>query len=902
MTVDQQKYQTFMQDMKIITPVYLVSIPSTTPGPENYSIGKTKHLWGVVDNYMQKIQNVKQGEYIVFFGARVGLSIYKLASSYFYDLSSVWNDDTYPHRVKLENDPILDFKDQEFSTYDMLEVLVDIGNNHYSNGQALGMALRGGGGIFRKLNDTEINNLIGIIDSKLTTAISPLDAAARKILDIYNGMDQNDKKNLNDARDEALKKYGNIFKKENINNLDIEDLKKFLDPQENRRWKLDRQKGNIEKNNTIQTIREGLSELLDENKDIQERLNDANEKLKNFGPTILTGILLFAYPDKYFVLNEPSFKALKKLELIDYPTEDKAFKNYKSVNQIVNELSKKTNLDLWTIDDILGKLKGKTTVEGQWWIEKTNVYTHTDPSIPRSCFSESLWSPQTSRDGKKIYDNMKQVNGGDKILHLLMDYDNLFAGVSIASGPCSTGLIIPKGHGVEKDTPGYIIYLNDYVDISDAKLYWVNIREKYIQEVIEILEKNEDLFYDKDLDLNQGKYLTKVPNEFIEIINNEYKEIYKTDLPHYKEENSELEIPYLSPEEQQLFNNFDKLLEKKNQIIFYGPAGTGKTYYALNYAKSKKHYQIITFHQSLSYEEFVEGIKPVVFENNHISYQVKDGLFKKYNFLAILLALKANEDKILPQINLEDLNEVIDYIEKGKNKSKIEEKYNDLKRSVWKYISSIGHDKLKTIFSDLDIPKVYLIIDEINRGNISKIFGELITLIEKDKRLSAKNMTLLKLPYSNEDFSVSPNFYIIGTMNTSDKSIALIDTALRRRFSFWEMRPDFEKLSENIEGLNLRDLLKKINNKIETELDKDHAIGQSYFIDAEGQSINSIEELYDVWYTEIIPHLEEMFYGNYDKIETILGKGNFYDPSHQLKILSDKKEDFINALKGILTS
>ncbi|MGC9124172.1 MAG: McrB family protein, partial [Thermoplasmata archaeon] len=368
----------------------------------------------------------------------------------------------------------------------------------------------------------------------------------------------------------------------------------------------------------------------------------------------------------------------------------------------------------------------------------------------------------------------------------------------------------------------------------------------------------------------------------------------------------------LSPKIKKFFDNLDELLEKKKQIIFYGPAGTGKTYFAINYAKNKEnhedHYKIITFHQSFSYEEFIEGIKPVV-SNNSINYKVKDGIFKRCNFLAILLALKANKDKISSFMNSNDLEDLINYLKNDETiNEEIEKRYDDFKKEVWKYIYKLNNEnKLKDIFNAPGIPKVILIIDEINRGNISKIFGELITLIENDKRLGAENMILLNLPYSNEPFSIAPNLYIIGTMNTSDKSIALIDTALRRRFYFWEMKPDYDEINKDIGGINLRDLLKNLNEKIEKELDKDHVLGHSYFMLEE----DSIEALYNTWYREIIPHLEEMFYGNYEKLSDVLGE-NFYKKNddkgiYQLKTFKDdeflsefNKEKFIEALKNIV--
>jgi len=161
-----------------------------------------------------------------------------------------------------------------------------------------------------------------------------------------------------------------------------------------------------------------------------------------------------------------------------------------------------------------------------------------------------------------------------------------------------------------------------------------------------------------------------------------------------------------------------------------------------------------------------------------------------------------------------------------------------------------------------------IFIDEINRGNIANIFGELITLIEPDKRKDRENTIEVTLPYSKELFSVPDNLYIIGTMNTADRSIEALDTALRRRFSFIEMSPDITLLKgKNIDGVKLDLLLETINLRIEKLIDKDHQIGHSYFLD-----INSINELKGVFRNKIMPLLQEYFFGNYNRIGLVLGK------------------------------
>ncbi|PKG24329.1 hypothetical protein CWS01_07740 [Niallia nealsonii] len=179
------------------------------------------------------------------------------------------------------------------------------------------------------------------------------------------------------------------------------------------------------------------------------------------------------------------------------------------------------------------------------------------------------------------------------------------------------------------------------------------------------------------------------------------------------------------------------------------------------------------------------------------------------------------------------------------------------------------------------------VIDEINRGNISKIFGELITLIETTKRLGKVEETTVKLPYSKTPFGVPSNVYIIGTMNSADRSIALMDTALRRRFSFVEMMPHEESLSGiKIGNIDIVKMLKTINSRIEVLFDREHTIGHAYFKPISSINNPTIDDLANIFINSIIPLMQEYFYEDYSRIQYVLGDNAKKD---DLKFIKDEQ-------------
>ena len=206
--------------------------------------------------------------------------------------------------------------------------------------------------------------------------------------------------------------------------------------------------------------------------------------------------------------------------------------------------------------------------------------------------------------------------------------------------------------------------------------------------------------------------------------------------------------------------------------------------------------------------------------------------------------------------------------------------------------------------------KYLLVIDEINRANIAKVFGELITLIEDDKRLDEEHAISVQLPYSKETFGVPENLLILGTMNTTDRSIALLDIALRRRFTFVEQMPN-PSLLGTVEEVDLGVLLDRLNRRITVLLGRDYQIGHSYLM-----GIESLEALHFAWYLKIMPLLQEYFYNDCERLRAVVGShfvkiaevdevtrqklGDFYDEDGQYEIkVYDINSGFSSALSNI---
>ena len=254
-------------------------------------------------------------------------------------------------------------------------------------------------------------------------------------------------------------------------------------------------------------------------------------------------------------------------------------------------------------------------------------------------------------------------------------------------------------------------------------------------------------------------------------------------------------------------------------------------------AEAIQRFAVVTFHQSYGYEEFIEGMRARSDESGNISYPIEPGIFMR-------LCQRANADP--------------------------------------------AH-------------RYAIFIDEINRGNISKIFGELISLIEVDKRAGMPNAMSLQLSYSGDYFSVPANVDIIGAMNTADRSLALLDTALRRRFDFVEMMPDLSLLSgAKVKGIELESLLEKLNRRIEALYDREHTLGHAFFMPVKnaldtGDEETAFKQLKIAFQKKIIPLLQEYFFDDWNKIRLVLADNQKQDDNQQFVI---EKTDDLDTLFG----
>lgn len=719
----------------------------------------------------------------------------------------------------------------------------------------------------------------------------------------------------------------------------------------------------------IQTFRDGCDELVKERQ--SEKTISHYQDLR-----AVCVYLSFKYPDKYYLYKAGMYNGFKKKvgfkeKNIGSSNVIKKYGNFSALcNDIVNVIKK--DEELISKQQELIQATGNCYEDPEFHVlAQTIMYVNSgdygeveksDEFFP----SKSDYDPGFSSEKWLEILGDKEVTADDTLRMLAMMYDY---------GKPATCLVLSNCYGEPAN------FFN-----KRSSAYAKKIHEKYKCPVL-TKEKDENakwwpiLFVGrKAKDDEEGTYAWKLRDEL------------NTAL-------GLMELPKIS-----------KKSEKGNNMslntILYGPPGTGKTYNTIKYAvaicdeisideveamgykKAKERFDELkapevgriaftTFHQSYGYEDFIEGIRPVMQDeeslSNSLEYRIEAGVFKKFcekaggkQYSGSIAQLKENpavwkvslggsgdssvkrdcfnnnririgwperdrfitdesecnsskERTILTDfeysMEIGDLVAVLhsqndvdaigvvtgeyEWLEDGgeyPRSRKVEWLAKDIRLDIRELnngkvmtlsaVYRLGVNanelirKLKDYDSSLTIKveekkeKYVFIIDEINRGNISKIFGELITLIEETKREGKEEEAYAILPYSHSYFSIPENVYVIGTMNTADRSIALMDTALRRRFKFIEMMPDISLLkdvvvSQNNISINIADVLKTINERIEFLFDREHTIGHAFFMDLKNNP--SMEKLADIFKHSVIPLLQEYFYDDYEKIQLVLG-------------------------------
>lgn len=704
-------------------------------------------------------------------------------------------------------------------------------------------------------------------------------------------------------------------------------------------------------------------------------------KIKNTGRVKITEGLFYINPEKYLPINSQTIPYLDKVYGIN-PN----FETWSEYENILQKTQNKTREPFYKISYEAWLWNKNSEQENNnrqdddikyWVYAPGRKAVHWEEFYANGIMAigwDSLGDLNNYSSIEQITQKLKEIEGTTSSKR-----NDANANFDFKQGIRKGDIIIAKKG--KRDYVGFGVVTSDY--------YYDSSREYYQKcRSVEWIKKGNWYDNEGDIVLKTLTDITKYP-------------AYVTRLKLLLDINAE---PKLTREKSLASNSNQPL----NQIL-YGPPGTGKTYstigLALNIlgeAVSQNNREVVkelfqekcslgqivftTFHQSLGYEDFIEGIKPLEpeKEGDPLIYKVVPGVFQKLcvdaafsisqikesketeEVLDFSLAydafteqleerLAGNEpvtlttkaggsvkvDSISQQGNiiimhhdgtrkytvskprltklqkaiksLDDVSNINDQFREiigGSNSSaywsvlnairkdlKVKPKPKELRTYTWEEKKEVVQSMKKEEFITPKAKPYILIIDEINRGNVSQIFGELITLIEEDKRTGKPEALTVTLPYSKEKFSVPPNLYIIGTMNTADRSVEALDTALRRRFSFMEMMPDYRVLQDKegndmkVEDISLKVLLKSINERLCYLLDEDHQIGHSFFLAAKTH-----EDLRNVFKNNIIPQLKEFFYNDHSKIRLVLGDGFVQKVDSHLarpKFAANDEDDFV---------
>ncbi|MDD2716801.1 MAG: AAA family ATPase [Candidatus Wallbacteria bacterium] len=730
-------------------------------------------------------------------------------------------------------------------------------------------------------------------------------------------------------------------------------------------------------------------------------------KIKGVGKQMLTIAMFWVKPDTYLSLDANTMPYLKKRGI------ESSYSDFSSYAEIIKAAREKLpNIPFYQISYDAWR----ENQQPRYWCFK--IYPeYFDHAVEiKTCIMGYDYNKDDKASVTRHWKAMKEVKPGDFLVIKVAEGGTLFYGTATVAEPRKPG---DHTDSISRTVDEKIHkFDNGIVRLVDSQAFYQDFTDNFFKDNPDSMAERVDV---DDLLIVDGKCVSlkgiskeikkgSVQDSLFEITENFYNKVRdslmkKENLVDFDSE----DIPQDNDDETAADNctveDDIEILEDDLNVILYGPPGTGKTYNTVNkalniingkgYANEKKKgrkilkaefddlaakgiIQFITFHQSYSYEDFIEGIRPDCADEDKIKYCYKDGIFKRIAIEALydLMSLSMSKLEQSFDVALRKMQEelpagseigtitgnqftIIDYLENSIHimpSTKINtfpislsplrklyqcDKTNPLKKAtdVWKTLGRYGglssyyfaitkklssydvkeseftgsgpeyeekKDKvLELLNSSAEIKNnsarpYVLIIDEINRGNIAKIFGELITLIEPDKRYGSKNCLTVTLPYSGENFCVPSNLYIIGTMNTADRSIEALDTALRRRFIFEKFSPKLNVLERNPNvqnmksqlGIDLVKLLKMINERIAVLYDKDHRIGHSFFL-----NMVSLNDLVSTFENKIMPLLQEYFYSDLGKIRLILGDAFVKISENQVSFKCEQDDDRIDELK-----